>query len=57
MLVIAGTKESDVADVIMAAAFVHRIFTWFLPILSGFAPLCAGSSLGGSGSSSGCRRV
>jgi putative heme transporter len=39
VLVIAGTEDSDLADTVMAAAFTHRIFTWFLPILVGIVPL------------------
>jgi uncharacterized membrane protein YbhN (UPF0104 family) len=41
VLMIAGTEESDLADTVMAAAFTHRIFTWFLPIVWGFIPLVA----------------
>lgn len=39
VLMIAGTEDSDLADTVMAAAFTHRIFTWFLPILWGVVPL------------------
>ena len=41
--VIAGevTPESDLANQIMAGAFVHRIFTWLVPILIGLIPLAA----------------
>jgi uncharacterized membrane protein YbhN (UPF0104 family) len=39
VLIIAGTDESELADTVMAAAFTHRIFTWFLPILVGVVPL------------------
>lgn len=39
VLVIAGAKDSQLADTVMAAAFTHRIFTWFLPILWGSVPL------------------
>lgn len=39
VLVIAGTGQSELADTVMAAAFTHRIFTWFLPILVGIVPL------------------
>jgi uncharacterized membrane protein YbhN (UPF0104 family) len=41
VFMIAGTEESDLADMVMAAAFTHRIFTWFLPIVWGFIPLVA----------------
>ena len=39
VLIIAGTEEGDLADTVMAAAFTHRIFIWFLPILVGVVPL------------------
>jgi uncharacterized membrane protein YbhN (UPF0104 family) len=39
VFVIAGAEESQLADTVMAAAFTHRIFTWFIPILVGFIPL------------------
>jgi uncharacterized membrane protein YbhN (UPF0104 family) len=39
VLIIAGAEEGDLADTVMAAAFTHRIFTWFIPILVGFVPL------------------
>lgn len=39
VLVIAGAEEGELADTVMAAAFTHRIFTWFIPILVGFVPL------------------
>ncbi len=39
VLIIAGAEEGDLADAVMAAAFTHRIFTWFIPILVGIVPL------------------
>ena len=39
VLVIAGAEEGELADTVMAAAFTHRIFTWFVPILVGIVPL------------------
>lgn len=39
VLIIAGTEEAELADTVIAAAFTHRIFTWFIPILVGFIPL------------------
>jgi putative heme transporter len=39
VFIIAGTEKGDLADTVMAAAFTHRIFTWFIPILVGFVPL------------------
>jgi uncharacterized protein (TIRG00374 family) len=37
--IIAGESGTDLANAVMAGAFVHRIFTWFVPILVGFIPL------------------
>lgn len=39
VLIIAGAEEGELADTVMAAAFTHRIFTWFIPILIGVIPL------------------
>lgn len=39
VLIIAGADEGELADTVMAAAFTHRIFTWFIPILVGIVPL------------------
>jgi len=36
---IAGESGTDLANAVMAGAFVHRIFTWLLPILIGIIPL------------------
>jgi len=37
--IIAGESGTDLANAVMAGAFVHRIFTWLLPILVGLIPL------------------
>ena len=37
--IIAGESGTDLANAVMAGAFVHRIFTWLVPILIGFIPL------------------
>jgi uncharacterized membrane protein YbhN (UPF0104 family) len=37
--IIAGESGTPLANAVMAGAFVHRIFTWLLPILVGLIPL------------------
>ena len=36
-----ASTNPDLANAVTAGAFVHRIFTWLLPILLGLAPLAA----------------
>ena len=40
-VIVGSTGDSDLANAVTAGAFVHRIFTWLLPILVGLAPLAA----------------
>jgi uncharacterized protein (TIRG00374 family) len=37
--ILAGQVGTDLADQIAAAAFTHRIFMWFIPMLVGLIPL------------------
>lgn len=39
VVILTGEAGDALSDQILAAAFVHRIFTWFLPILLGIVPL------------------
>ena len=40
-VIVGTTGDSELANAVTAGAFVHRIFTWLLPILVGLAPLAA----------------
>jgi uncharacterized protein (TIRG00374 family) len=40
-VIVGSTGDSDLANAVTAGAFVHRIFTWLLPILVGLVPLAA----------------
>jgi uncharacterized membrane protein YbhN (UPF0104 family) len=40
-IIVGNAQDSDLASAVMAGAFVHRIFTWLLPIVAGLAPLAA----------------
>jgi uncharacterized membrane protein YbhN (UPF0104 family) len=40
-VIVGNAQDSDLASAVMAGAFVHRIFTWLLPIVAGLAPLAA----------------
>jgi uncharacterized membrane protein YbhN (UPF0104 family) len=40
-VIVGNAQNSDLANAVMAGAFVHRIFTWLLPILVGLVPLAA----------------
>jgi uncharacterized protein (TIRG00374 family) len=40
-VIVGNAQNSDLANAVTAGAFVHRIFTWLLPILVGLIPLAA----------------
>ncbi len=40
-VIVGNAQHSDLANAVTAGAFVHRIFTWLLPILVGIFPLVA----------------
>ncbi|MGI9665731.1 MAG: lysylphosphatidylglycerol synthase transmembrane domain-containing protein [Acidimicrobiia bacterium] len=40
-VIVGTTGDSELANAVTAGAFVHRIFTWLLPILVGLIPLAA----------------
>jgi uncharacterized membrane protein YbhN (UPF0104 family) len=41
LVIVGNSGDSDLANAVMAGAFVHRIFTWLVPILVGLIPLAA----------------
>jgi hypothetical protein len=40
-VIVGNAQDTEVASAVMAGAFVHRIFTWLLPIIAGLVPLAA----------------
>jgi uncharacterized membrane protein YbhN (UPF0104 family) len=40
-VIVGNAQNSDLANAVTAGAFVHRIFTWLLPIIVGLMPLAA----------------
>lgn len=40
-VIVGNAQDSDLANAVTAGAFVHRIFTWLLPIIVGLIPLAA----------------
>jgi uncharacterized membrane protein YbhN (UPF0104 family) len=40
-IIVGNAQNSDLANAVTAGAFVHRIFTWLLPIIVGLGPLMA----------------
>jgi uncharacterized protein (TIRG00374 family) len=40
-VIVGNAQNADLANAVTAGAFVHRIFTWLLPIIVGLLPLAA----------------
>ncbi len=40
-VIVGNAQNSELANAVTAGAFVHRIFTWLLPIIVGLGPLAA----------------
>jgi uncharacterized membrane protein YbhN (UPF0104 family) len=40
-VIVGNAQNSDLANAVTAGAFVHRVFTWLLPIIIGLIPLAA----------------
>ena len=40
-VIVGNAQDSGLANAVTAGAFVHRIFTWLLPIVIGLVPLAA----------------
>jgi putative heme transporter len=40
-VIVGSAQNTELANAVTAGAFVHRIFTWLVPILVGFIPLAA----------------
>ena len=40
-VIVGDAGNSDLANAVTAGAFIHRIFTWLVPILVGLIPLAS----------------